>query len=389
MKMQLKFVGFQMEQPVAQTTADASSTSAQSTRTSSVSPGVPKRRIPKVHKKNERGETPLHVAARKGEHRQCKKLIQDGALVDARDYAGLTPLHEACYHGHFKVARLLISWFGCCFIRVPIAIALTVMEDNRLIFAARNARASELSCFRPLFRIDVPDPSQPLAVSVPQPGAEKQFLISPSSDDTAASAEASAVKRENMGANDEESHDSPVDAEKNVAANTQIVGAVDNPVIKNEEIQDETQRNFEEIDSSSLRHPMWRESSASSLKIDESHVSPPGDTDEELVSSREPHEEIRFGNSESREAEIRRTGRSRGGARAERSSPSHTSQKTNCGEKRKQRGRKRGKGLTAATSSTSVSTHTSQPDDVYEFRSSPESDIGISVCRLLTSLQMH
>ncbi|VDK31764.1 unnamed protein product [Gongylonema pulchrum] len=98
-----------MEQPVAQATADASSTSAQSTRTSSVSPGVPKRRIPKVHKKNERGETPLHVAARKGEHRQCKKLIQDGALVDARDYAGLTPLHEACYHGHFKVARLLIS----------------------------------------------------------------------------------------------------------------------------------------------------------------------------------------------------------------------------------------------------------------------------------------
>lgn len=61
-----------------------------------------------VHKKNERGETPLHVAARRGEYRQCKKLIQEGALINARDYAGWTPLHEACYHGHFKVAKLLI-----------------------------------------------------------------------------------------------------------------------------------------------------------------------------------------------------------------------------------------------------------------------------------------
>lgn len=63
----------------------------------------------KIHKKNERGETPLHVAARKGEHRLCRKLIEEGALINARDYAGWTPLHEACYHGHFKVAKLLLE----------------------------------------------------------------------------------------------------------------------------------------------------------------------------------------------------------------------------------------------------------------------------------------
>lgn len=66
--------------------------------------------ILKVHKKNERGETPLHVAARKGEHRLCRKLIEEGALINARDYAGWTPLHEACYHGHFKVAKLLLRY---------------------------------------------------------------------------------------------------------------------------------------------------------------------------------------------------------------------------------------------------------------------------------------
>ena len=39
------------------------------------------RRIAKVHKKNDRGETPLHVAARKGEYRQCRRLLNAGAVV--------------------------------------------------------------------------------------------------------------------------------------------------------------------------------------------------------------------------------------------------------------------------------------------------------------------
>lgn len=52
----------------------------------------------------------MHVAARKGEHRLCRKLIEEGAVINARDYAGWTPLHEACYHGHFKVAKLLLGY---------------------------------------------------------------------------------------------------------------------------------------------------------------------------------------------------------------------------------------------------------------------------------------
>ncbi len=42
----------------------------------------------KVNKRNERGETALHVAAIKGDIKQAKRLIKAGADVNVRDYAG-------------------------------------------------------------------------------------------------------------------------------------------------------------------------------------------------------------------------------------------------------------------------------------------------------------
>lgn len=42
----------------------------------------------KVHKRNERGETPLHLAAIKGDVKQTKKLIKAGADVNVADFAG-------------------------------------------------------------------------------------------------------------------------------------------------------------------------------------------------------------------------------------------------------------------------------------------------------------
>lgn len=43
---------------------------------------------PRVYRRNERGETPLHLAAIKGDIVSLKKLIKDGAQVGLKDYAG-------------------------------------------------------------------------------------------------------------------------------------------------------------------------------------------------------------------------------------------------------------------------------------------------------------
>lgn len=47
----------------------------------------------KVNKRNERGETPLHMAAIRGDAKQVKELISLGADVNVKDFAG-TMLRE-------------------------------------------------------------------------------------------------------------------------------------------------------------------------------------------------------------------------------------------------------------------------------------------------------
>ena len=42
----------------------------------------------KANKRNERGETPLHLAAIRGDVKQAKKLIKSGVDVNVKDYAG-------------------------------------------------------------------------------------------------------------------------------------------------------------------------------------------------------------------------------------------------------------------------------------------------------------
>ncbi|XP_060075310.1 ankyrin repeat domain-containing protein 12-like [Ylistrum balloti] len=63
----------------------------------------------KVHKRNERGETPLHLAAIKGDIKQTKKLIKAGADVNVADFAGWTALHEACNRGFLPIAKQLLK----------------------------------------------------------------------------------------------------------------------------------------------------------------------------------------------------------------------------------------------------------------------------------------
>ncbi|XP_054274382.1 ankyrin repeat domain-containing protein 11 [Macrosteles quadrilineatus] len=59
--------------------------------------------------RNERGETPLHIAAIKGDREQVRQLLERGSDPNVRDFAGWTPLHEACNHGWLEVARLLLQ----------------------------------------------------------------------------------------------------------------------------------------------------------------------------------------------------------------------------------------------------------------------------------------
>ena len=59
--------------------------------------------------RNERGETPLHLAAIRGDLQQVQRLLDAGSDPNVPDFAGWTPLHEASNHGWFRVARALLQ----------------------------------------------------------------------------------------------------------------------------------------------------------------------------------------------------------------------------------------------------------------------------------------
>uniref|UniRef100_A0A674NC53 Ankyrin repeat domain 27 n=1 Tax=Takifugu rubripes TaxID=31033 RepID=A0A674NC53_TAKRU len=58
--------------------------------------------------RDDRGYTPLHVAATCGQSQLIDLLVCKGASVNATDYHGLTPLHLACQHGYQGVTLLLL-----------------------------------------------------------------------------------------------------------------------------------------------------------------------------------------------------------------------------------------------------------------------------------------
>ncbi|XP_052422418.1 BRCA1-associated RING domain protein 1 [Carassius gibelio] len=68
-----------------------------------------KRANPAYMKRNRNGETPLHLAAIKGDVEEVRKLLAQGADPNLKDNAGWTPLHEACNLGHLGVVEELLQ----------------------------------------------------------------------------------------------------------------------------------------------------------------------------------------------------------------------------------------------------------------------------------------
>ena len=62
-----------------------------------------------VNARKERGDTPLHLAARQGTAEVVQLLIAAGADVNARDEYGYTPLHSAAYNGTAETIEALIA----------------------------------------------------------------------------------------------------------------------------------------------------------------------------------------------------------------------------------------------------------------------------------------
>lgn len=84
--------------------------------------------VKNLNKRDFRGETHLHLCARRGDLAMCKKFVEEGADVNVADNAGWTPLHEACAYGFYEMVEFLIQYgFLLFFYLLEFAFILEIM----------------------------------------------------------------------------------------------------------------------------------------------------------------------------------------------------------------------------------------------------------------------
>ncbi|XP_041358916.1 SMC5-SMC6 complex localization factor protein 1-like [Gigantopelta aegis] len=70
-----------------------------------------KKLVNKVNKRNSKGESLFHLACIRNDTHALRQLLQiPGVDVNVQDYAGWTPLHEACNHGHLECVEMLLKF---------------------------------------------------------------------------------------------------------------------------------------------------------------------------------------------------------------------------------------------------------------------------------------
>ena len=85
------------------------------------------------------GETQLHIACIKNDAVKVKQLLAAGGDANSTDYAGWTPLHEACNHGNLESVRELLKS------RQPV---LEINSEDGTCFALQSVSADQiLSCY--------------------------------------------------------------------------------------------------------------------------------------------------------------------------------------------------------------------------------------------------
>uniref|UniRef100_A0A7N9ID91 Ankyrin repeat domain 27 n=1 Tax=Macaca fascicularis TaxID=9541 RepID=A0A7N9ID91_MACFA len=116
--------------------------------------------------RDDRGHTPLHVAALCGQASLIDLLVSKGAVVNATDYHGATPLHLACQKGYQSVTLLLLHYKASAEVQdnngnTPLHLActyghediLSIMEAHHLSFERRQ-KASEAPVQSPQRSVD-------------------------------------------------------------------------------------------------------------------------------------------------------------------------------------------------------------------------------------------